>query len=228
MVSELMATKLLIRAIIVDENDLQRGGLRSYLEAEADLVVVGDFQELSDAVGAVGELNPDVVLLSNSLPGVSLFTACQRIAAAVPDTRIIVLGSSPLDAAEAANALMAGASGFLPRDASRSDFVRVVRANGKGYMLHIPEVAARSLQFMRYNKRLIDADCLTNREQQVLILVSDGMKNAEIANELGISLHTVRNFIARIFAKLKTSNRADLGAYATLIGVLEYDATDKQ
>ena len=124
--------------------------------------------------------------------------------------------------------MMAGTAGFLPRDASRSHFVRVVRANGKCYLLHIPEVAARSLQFMRYNKRLIDVNRLTNRERQVLILVADGMKNAGIANELGISPPTVRNFITRIFAKLKTSNRADLGAYATLIGVLEYDATDKQ
>ena len=83
--------------------------------------------------------------------------------------------------------MMAGTAGFLPRDASRSHFVRVVRANGKGYLLHIPEVAARSLQFMRYNKRLIDVNRLTNRERQVLILVADGMKNAGIANELGIS-----------------------------------------
>ena len=127
-----MATELLISAMIVDENDLQRGGLRAYLEAEADIVVVGDFQELSDAVGAAGELKPKVVLLSISLPDATLFTARRRIAAAVPDTRIIVLGSSPLDADEVANAFMAGSSGFLPSDASRSDFVRVARANWEG------------------------------------------------------------------------------------------------
>ena len=85
----------------------------------------------------------------------------------VPDARIIAPGSSPLDAEEATNAMMAGTPGFLPRDASRSHFVRLVRANGRGYLLHIPEVAARSLQFMRYNKRLIDVNRLTNRERQV-------------------------------------------------------------
>ena len=133
--SELTATEVPIGVIIVDENDLQRGGLRSYLEAEADMVVVGDFREISDAVGAAGELKPDVVLLSNSLPDVALFTACQRIAAAVPHTRIIALGSSPVDPKEVANAFMAGSAGLLPRDASRSDFVRVVRANGWGEQL---------------------------------------------------------------------------------------------
>ena len=109
-----MTTELPISAMIVDENDLQRGGLRSYLEAEAGMVVVGDFRELSDAVGAAGELNPKVVLLSMSLPDATLFTAYRRIADAVPDARIIALGSSPLDAEEVGNAMMAGASGYCP------------------------------------------------------------------------------------------------------------------
>ena len=126
-----MATEAPISVIIVDENDLQRGGLRSYLEAEPDMLVVGDFQDLSDAVGAAGQLKPNVVLLSNSLPDAALFTARRRIAAAVPDARIIALGSSPLNAEEVANAFMAGTSGFLPRDAPRSDFVRVVPNGGK-------------------------------------------------------------------------------------------------
>ena len=198
----------------MDENDLQRGGLRSYLEAEADLVVVGDFQDLSDAVGAAGELNPDVVLLSNSLPGVALFTACRGIAAAVPDARIIVLESSPLDAAEVANAMMAGAAGFLPRDASRSDFVRVVRANGRRELLFTPDVAEITLRVSQVFTRDVNLGGLTARERQVLVLVSNGLGNVAIATELGITAHTVRKHVSHTLRKLGISNRAELGAYA--------------
>ena len=200
--------------MIVDENDLQRGGLRSYLEAEADIVVVGDFKDLSDAVGAAGELNPKVVLLSNSLPGVGLFTACQRIAAAVPGARIIPVGSSPVDAEEVANALMAGAAGFLPRDASRSDFVRVVRANGMGEHLLTAAVAEIDLRGSQVYTRNVNLGGLTPRERQVLVLVSNGLGNEAIATELGITAHTVRKHVSYTLRKLGVSNRAELAAYA--------------
>ena len=198
----------------MDENDLQRGRLRSYLEAEADLVVVGDFQDLSDAVGAAGELNPDVVLLSNSLPGVTLFTACRGIAAAVPDARIIPVGSAPVDAEEVANAMMAGAAGFLPRDASRSDFVRVVRANGRRELLFTPDVAEITLRVSQVFTRDVNLGGLTARERQVLVLVSNGLGNVAIATELGITAHTVRKQVSHTLRKLGISNRAELGAYA--------------
>ena len=209
-----MATKLLISAMIVDENDLQRGGLRSYLETAADIVVVGDFREFSDAVGAAAELDPDVVLLSNSLPDVGLFTACQRIAAAVPHTRIIPVGSSPVDAEEVANAVMAGAAGFLPRDASRSDFVRVVRAKGWGEHLLTAAVAEVGARVSQVFTRDVNLGGLTPRERQVLVLVSNGLGNEEIATELGITAHTVRKHVSHTLLKLGVSNRAELGAYA--------------
>ena len=209
-----MATELLISAMIVDENDLQRGGLRSYLEAEADMVVVGDFRELSDAVGAAGELKPKVVLLSMSLPDVDLFTAYQRIAAAVASTRIIALGSSPLDAEEVANAMMAGASGLLPRNAPRSDFVRVVRANGRGDMLLTPAVAEITLRATQVYTRDINLGRLSPRERQVVVLVSNGLGNEAIATELAITAHTVRKHVSHALLKLGVTNRAELGTYA--------------
>ena len=218
-----MATELPISAMIVDENDLQRGGLRAYLEAEADIVVVGDFQDLSDAVAAAGELNPNVVLLSMSLPDVSLFTACQLIAAAVPDTRIIALGSSPLDAEEVANALMAGTAGFLPRDASRSDFVRVVRANGRRDLLFTAAVAEIILRVPQVYTRDVKLGRLTPRERQVLILVSNGLGNEAIATELGITAHTVRKHVSHTLRKLGISNRAELGAYVYPLSFLGDD-----
>ena len=209
-----MATESPISAMIVDENDLQRGGLRSYLEAEADIVVVGDFRDLSEAVGAAGELKPKVVLLSMSLPDTVLFRACQRIAVAVPHIRIIALGSSPLDAEEVANAMMAGASGLLPRDAPWSDFVRVVRANGWGEQLLTAPVAEIGLRATQVYTRDVNLGCLTPRERQVVVLVSNGLGNEAIATELGISAHTVRKHVSHALLKLGVSNRAELGAYA--------------
>ena len=216
-----------IKVIIVDNSDLLRQGIKSTLANEPDIEVAGDYGTGAAALADIERTMPDVVVLSVSLPDVSGFRVCQDVLELVPNARVIMLMSGILNE-EIAASMMVGAAGAVPKNVPLEDLVEVVRANGKGYMLHIPEVAARSLQFMRYNKRLIDVDRLTNRERQVLILVADGKKNAEIVTALGISPHTVRNFITRIFAKLKTSNRADLGAYATLIGVLEYDATDKQ
>ena len=220
-----MATEVPVGVIIVDENDLQRGGLRSYLEAEADMVVVGDFPDLSDAVGAAGELKPDVVLLSNSLPDVGLFTARRRIAAAVPDTRIIVLGSSPLDAEEVANAMMAGAAGFLPRDALSSDFVHVVRASGRKELLFTAAVAEIILHVSPVYTRDVNLGGLTPRERQVVVLVSNGLGNEAIATELGITAHTVRKHVSHTLRKLGVSNRAELGAYAYPTSFLGNDDT---
>ena len=159
-------------------------------------------------------LTPNVVLLSNSLPDVGLYTACQRIAAAVPGARIIPLGSAPVDAEEVANALMAGASGFLPRDASRSDFVRVVRANGRGEHLLTAAVAGIGLRASQVYTRDVNLGRLTARERQVLILVSNGLGNVAIATELGLTAHTVRKHVSHTLRKLGISNRAELGAYA--------------
>ena len=110
-----------------------------------------------------------MVLLSNSLPDVTPFSASGRIVAAVPDTRIIALGSSPLDTREVANAMMAGACGFLPRDAPRSDFVRVVRANGRGDMLLTAAVAEISVRVAQVYTRDVNLGRLTLRERQVLL-----------------------------------------------------------
>ena len=206
--------------VIIDENDPQRAGLRSYFEAADDIIIVGEFGGISQAVEEAEWSEPAVVLLSISLPNVTLFEVCQQIFELAPAARIITLGSSPVNQREIVTSMIAGTAGHLPRNASPSDFVRTVRANGIGELLLTAEVAEFSLQFMKSIPGNVDLGSLTTREERVLVLVGDGLKNSEIAANLGISPHTVRKHISEVLRKLDVSRRSALGAYAAAVAAI--------
>ena len=216
-----MATSNLIGLMIVDENGLQAAGVRSYFEPEDDIDVVGVFSDATEAAEAAACLKPSVVLLSLTLPDVTPFDACRQIGAAAPDTRIITLGSSPVREADVAMSLMAGAWCHLPSGASRSDFVRVVRATGVGEALEIAEVAQICMRIMSSFPGPVDLGTLSHRERRVLVMVSKGLNNTEIAAGLGISAHTVRRHVSQILHKLNRSSRSELGIYAPMVSVLD-------
>ena len=136
-----MATSNPITLMIVDENGLQAAEMRSYFEPEPDIKVVGVLSDAAEAAPAAACLKPTVALLSLTLPDVACFEVRRQIGAAAPDTRIITLGSSPVKESDVAMSLMVGSWSHLPGGASRSDFVRVVRATGVGEALKIAEVA---------------------------------------------------------------------------------------
>ena len=207
--------------MIVDENGLQAAGVRSYFEPEDDIDVVGVFSDATEAAEAAACLKPSVVLLSLTLPDVTPFDARRQIGAAAPDTRIITLGSSPVREADVAMSLMAGAWCHLPSGASRSDFVRVVRATGVGEALEIAEVAQICMRIMSSFPGPVDLGTLSHRERRVLVMVSKGLNNTEIAAGLWISAHTVRRHVSQILHKLNRSSRSELGIYAPMVSVLD-------
>ena len=216
-----MATANPISLMIVDENGLQAAGMRSYFEPEDDIEVVGVFPDAASAASAAACLKPSVVLLSFSLPDVTPFDACRQIGAVAPDTRIITLGPSPVREADVVMSLMVGSCSHLPVGASRSDFVRVVRAAGAGEGLEIAEVANICIRILSSFPGPVDLGTLSSRERRVLVMVSKGLNNTEIAEMLVTSAHTVRRHVSQILHKLNRSSRAELGIYAPMVSILD-------
>ena len=212
----------MIRVMIVEENEFLRSGLAQSLGTEQDFEMVGGCDTAQEAVTMVTRLEPQVVLLSMTVPDTSAFEACMRILDAAPEARVIMM-TQRLTSSEIIAAIMAGAASCLTKDARRTDLVRVVRANGVGEMLQIAPVAERVLRLMQHNRRAIDLDQLSGQERRVLVLTSSGLNNAAIAAELNLSPHTVRNHVRNIYAKLGVSSRAELGALSTVIGLLDVD-----
>ncbi len=219
-----METANPISLMIVEENGLQAAGMRSYFDPEDDIEVVGVFGVVAEAVTAARQLDPTVVLLSLNLPGVAPFEACRQIGAVAPDTRVITLGPSPVREADVAMSLMVGSCSHLPAGASRLDFVRVVRATGAGESLEIAEVAQICIRIMSSFPGPVDLGTLTPQERKVLVMVSEGLNNAQIAIEMEISPHTVRRHVSPILRKLNRSSRAELGIYAPMVSILRDDS----
>ena len=219
-----MADSTLIRVMIVDDSELLRLGLRSSLEGEGDIEVVGEFESSAAAVAEVERLRPNVVLLSVSLADSTGLEACRQIIGLAPRTRVIMLTSHLTDE-EIAATMLAGGAGCLPKNSPQMELIRIVRYNGNGAMYHTPEVAEILLRAGRYNSKFVNVVRLSSRERKVLLLLVDGLRYKEIGAEIGISPYTVRSHASRLFAKLNVSRRSDLGAYAPLVRILEADGT---
>ena len=218
-----MAANVPIKVLIVDATEIRCIGIQSFLENEKDIDVVASCHTLSEAVLAASQLNPGVILLSVSLPNTDTFEACQKIAAVVPRTRIIALGSSPLQPEEIADSMMAGATGFLPIDSGVSDFVRVIRSSGRGEVLFTSAVAEIALRIPKLWIRRVDLSSLTQRERQMIVFISRGLNNGQIAAKLQISVPTVRKHVSQTLHKLGAVRRSELAAFSYPLAILGND-----
>ena len=212
-----------VSLIIVEDNELHRAGLKAYFETEADIEVVGDFGHPADAVAATKLLQPSVVLVSLNLADGTPFETCRELTGVSPNTQVVTLGASPTKGEDVATSLMI-ASSHLPKGASRTDFLRVVRAVAAGEILDIAEVANLIRRFTRAFPGPVNLAALSSRERSVLMLISDGLNNPQIARRLEISPHTVRKHVSSVLRKLNVSSRAELGIYAPVVSILRDDA----
>ena len=193
-----------VRVFLVDDHVLFRTGLRALLD-EHGLETVGD---VGDA-----ELQPDVVLMDLSLPGLSGVEATRRLAALAPDVQILIFTAHAEDQT-VVDAVQAGACGYLLKDAPSGDLVRAIEAAAHGQASLSPGATTVVLDRLRaYRGAPSRSDApatetdLTSRELEVLALLVEGKENMEIAQALSISLETVKHHISRILAKLKVPNR---------------------
>lgn len=205
-----------VRLLIVDDHELVRKGLRSFLDLEEDLRVVGEAETVADAVALVERLHPQMVLLDVRLPDASGMEACRRLLAVSPDIRILVLTSYAEDATVVA-AVQSGAHGYVLKDVRTHDLIRAIHtvAEGRGYL--DPRIAQQALHWIRTRPRagtvLHGLGQLSPQERLIMPLLADGKTNKEIALQLHLSDKTVKNYLANIFDKLQVKRRTEAVAW---------------
>jgi DNA-binding NarL/FixJ family response regulator len=207
----------------VDDHDLFRTGLRNLLE-EQGVLVVGECDNGTEALRAVRELAPDVVVMDLNMPGISGVEATRQISMIAPLTRVLVLTISDQDS-DVMDAILAGACGYLLKDSSITELMKGIQAAVAGESLVSPTIASKLLQRVRASgashreAELIQSE-LSDREIQVLKLIANGKDNAMIAGELHISPKTVKNHISNILMKLQIDNRIQAAVYAVRSGIV--------
>jgi two-component system response regulator NreC len=209
-----------IRVVICDDHSLFRSGLRRLLESEPGLAVVGEASDGDQAIAALREAAPDVLLLDLVLPGLSGIEVLPALRAAAPHTRVLVLSMQD-DPAYVRQAFRAGADGYLLKEGAASDLVEAIRdvADGRRY-LH-PLLGARLAAAGAAADRRAETDPLSGREHDVLRLLALGHTNQEIAKALFISIRTAETHRARIMHKLGLKSRAEIVRYALGSGALD-------
>jgi DNA-binding NarL/FixJ family response regulator len=197
-----------ITVVVIDDHVLFRTGLRELLQQEG-IQVVGEASTAEAGLEIIQRLAPDVAIMDLSLPRMSGHEAIRRIAATAPRTQVLVLTISANEA-DVTEAVLAGACGYLLKDASVGDIAAGVRAAAGGESMVAPRMAKmllRQLRLHEQNDKRPTIESLSVREKEVLRLVVDGKDNAAIAKELFISPYTVKNHISNILLKLHVENR---------------------
>jgi len=210
------------RVLLVDDHDLFRSGLRTLLE-EQGVDIVGEAQTGTEALVAVREVAPDVIVMDLNMPGISGVEAIRQMTMIAPLTRVLVLTISDEDA-DVMDAILAGACGYLLKDASIHELMAGIRAAAAGESLVSPAIATKMLRRLRAtNSSPREAEAirseLSDREIQVLKLIANGKDNAQIAADLHISPKTVKNHISNILMKLQIDNRIQAAVYAVRSGL---------
>jgi len=208
----------MIKILLADDHRMIREGLRSLLEAEGDIEVVGECADGLEAVDLIVELVPDLVLMDVSMPGVSGIEATRRARSLVPSVKVAILTVSESDD-DLFAAVRAGATGYLLKEVSIEELPAAVRAVARGHSLISPSMATRLLgEFNALSRRVEEqrgtAPRLSDRELEVLRLVARGLSNKDIAAELVIAENTVKNHVRNILEKLQLRSRMEAAMYA--------------
>jgi len=215
----------MIRVVLADDQVLVRAGFRALLDAQDDIEVVAEAGDGEQAVRLATELTPDVVLMDIRMPGTDGLAATRRISADghLAGVRVVILTTFELDE-YVFEAIRAGASGFLVKDTEPDELVQAVRVVAGGDALLSPSVTRRLIgEFAARAKAPHDVgglDELTDREQEVLALVADGLSNAEIAKRLYLSPATAKTHVSRAMIKLRARDRAQLVVIAYESGLV--------
>jgi len=215
------------KILLVDDHEVVRLGLKSLLDRHPQFEVVGEAASAREAMEQVSALKPDVVLMDIRLPGTSGIEACEEIVNKYPGTRVIMLTSYAEDEM-LFSAIRAGASGYILKQIGSSDLIKALESVSRGEALLDPAVTQRVFQEVRRAVKEEEASAfahLSQQEKHVLLLVSEGKTNREIAKSLFLGEGTVRNYVSSILSKLGVNNRAEAAAYAVEHSLREYIST---
>jgi len=214
-----------IRVVLVDDQPLLRQGFRMILEAESDIEVIAEAGDGAAAAELAGTYRPDVVLMDVRMPGVDGIEGTRRIVADTPEVRVLVLTTFDLDA-YVFGAIRAGASGFLLKDVRPAELVNAIRRVAGGDAVLSPQVTRHLLDELApllpdpaqsSDGRL---QLLTDREREVLVAVSEGLSNQEIADRLYLSEATIKSHVSRVLSKLGLRDRVQAVIFAFEAGLV--------
>jgi len=217
-----------ISVVLADDQALMRMGFRMVLEAEDDINVVGEASDGTAALAQAKALHPDVILMDVRMPGMNGIEATELIARECPGTRVLILTTFDLDEYAFAG-LRAGASGFLLKDTRPTELAEAIRTVASGEAVVSPRITQRMLEM--FASSLPNSgkpaqpsdpriDSLTPREKEILVLISQGMSNAEIADRLVVSATTVKTHVGNVLAKLDVRDRVQAVVVAYETGLM--------
>ncbi|NMB60537.1 MAG: response regulator transcription factor [Chloroflexi bacterium] len=213
-----------IRVLLADDQRLMRDGLRTLLELEDDLEVVGEAENGRAALELAASLRPDVVLMDVRMPVMDGVEATRQLAASLPECRVIILTTFD-DESIIFEGLRAGALGYLLKDVSGEELASAIREVNRGGALIQPSVARKVLaEFSRLpaapsSAQILPGDGLSERETEILILVARGLSNKEIALRLSLTEGTVKNYVSAILQKLGVQDRTQAALKARGMGI---------
>ncbi|MGF1506733.1 MAG: response regulator transcription factor [Chloroflexi bacterium] len=221
-------TESMINVMLVDDHDVVRQGVRTYLDLQPDIAVVAEAASGEQALERIAEHAPDVVLMDLIMPGgMDGVETTRRLKAISPRTQVIVLTSYHEDE-HIFSAIRAGALSYLLKSIKAPQLAEAIRKAANGEATLDAQVAARIVQEV-HGSRLDDLNPfteLTDREMEVLRLIAQGLQNADIAEELTITIKTVRAHASNILAKLHLQDRTQAAVYAWREGIVRRDNTE--
>ena len=211
-----------ISVLIADDHPVVRQGLRTFLELQEDMEIVGEAAGGEEAVALVQELLPDVVLMDLVMPGVDGVEATRRIRDVSPATKVIALTSFTDDETVFAS-IKAGAAGYLLKDVRPQALSDAIRTVHRGEALLHPTIAAKLMQEFAQRDKRSAKDPLTEREHDVLRHIARGMSNKEIAAALVLSEKTIKTHVSNILQKLHLADRTQAALYAVKEGLVKLE-----
>lgn len=204
---------MMIKVLFVDDHEMVRIGVSAYLSAQSDIEVIGEADNGLKAVELAMELRPDVILMDLVMPEMDGIEATRRIIEKWPEAKIIIV-TSFLDDEKVYPALEAGATSYMLKTSKASEIARAVRSTFQGQSVLEPEVTGKMMEKLRRPKITQLHDQLTNREMEILLLMTQGKTNQEIADELYIALKTAKVHVSNILSKLAVQDRTQAVIYA--------------
>lgn len=210
----------MIKVLLVDDMDLIRHGIRSILDSASGIKVLDEAESGEQAISMSRKLNPDIVLMDVQMPGIGGLEATKKLMHYVPDTKVIALTVCE-DEPFPTRLMQAGAMGYLTKGCGKDEMLQAIRSVNSGQRYISPRIAQKiALQNLTQGQKS-PLEVLSERELQVMLMITNGQKAAEIAETLCISPKTVNSYRYRIFAKLNINSDVELTRLALRLGLFE-------
>lgn len=210
----------MIKVIFVDDHEMVRIGVTSYLSAQPDIEVIAEADNGATGVDLALQLRPDIILMDLVMKEMDGIEATRKIVEAWPEAKVIIV-TSFLDDEKVYPALEAGATSYMLKTSKASEIANAVRSTFNGQSILEPEVTGKMMTKLRKRNIILPHEQLTSRELEILLLIAEGKTNQEIANEAFIALKTVKVHVSNILSKLEVHDRTQAVIYAFKRGLVK-------